>query len=65
MTTRIVGAVFVVAITLASGATAFAHGDDGVFSGTDAVPADGDPLTVWCAPASYTRTTATRRPARL
>jgi hypothetical protein len=46
VTTRIVGAVFVVATTLVSGAIAFAHGDDGVFSGTDAVPADGDSLTV-------------------
>lgn len=32
--------------SLATGAAAFAHGEDGVFSGTEAVPTNGDPLTV-------------------
>lgn len=38
--------LLVAAITVATGVAAFAHGEDGVFSGTEALPTGGDPLTV-------------------
>ncbi|MGQ0803207.1 MAG: hypothetical protein ACT4PI_05030 [Actinomycetota bacterium] len=44
---RGVEALFLVAaVGLVTSAAAFAHGEDGVFSGTEAVPTNGDPLTV-------------------
>ena len=44
---RIFSTLFLAAaITVAGGAAAFAHGEDGTFSGTEAAATDGDPLTV-------------------